>query len=176
MIIRAGNITEIKEIAIFYDEMCKVLAKASFLPCGNKGGFPSEDMIYEAVENRELFVGIENDCIMAAYILNHLCDNAYDKVKWQIDAAKTEVSIMHALRVSPEYGGRGCAKRLVEHAIETAKQNKQKAIRLDCLKVNSAPQKMYLSYGFRYIDSAVLFYEDIGTEMNCLLYELLLHN
>lgn len=32
--------------------------------------------------------------------------------------------------------------RLVEHAIRTAKQNKQKAISLDCMKGNGVPQKM----------------------------------
>ncbi|EHQ91027.1 GNAT family N-acetyltransferase [Desulfosporosinus youngiae] len=174
MIIREGNIAEKNEIMTFYDKMCKILDNSSFLPDGNKGGFPPKEMIVEAIKNKELFVGIKNDCVMAAYIMDHLCDSAYDKVKWQIDADKIEVFILHALRVSPEYGGRGYAKKLVEHAIQIAKQNKQKAIRLDCIEGNDVPQKMYMSYGFKYIDTVGIFYEDIGTEMNFLLFELLL--
>ena len=53
--------------------------------------------------------------------MNHDCDNAYHTVQWHIDAAKNEVVVLHALRVLPDYGGRGYSKQLVEHAIQTAK-------------------------------------------------------
>ncbi|MGI6203497.1 MAG: GNAT family N-acetyltransferase [Eubacteriales bacterium] len=174
MIIREGRMDELGEIAAFYDEMCRVLDSSPFLPHGNKGGYPPIAMIVRAIERKELFVGEEDGCIMAAYILSHECESAYDKVKWQIDADKTEVSILHALRVSPEYSGRGYARKLVEHAIETAKRNKQKAMRLDCVEGNIVPQKIYMSFGFKYIDTVGIFYDDIGVEINCRLFELLL--
>lgn len=174
MIVRKASSDKINDIIIFYDKMCKMLGNSSFLPEGNKGGFPSGRLIADSINNDELFIGIEDDCIMAAYIINHLCDASYDNVKWQVDANKEEASILHALRISPDYSGRGYAKRLVEHAIQTAKQNKQKAIRLDCIKGNDVPQKMYLSYGFKHIDTVDIFYEDIGIERKFLLFELLL--
>lgn len=158
----------------FYERMCRVLANAPFLPYGNRGGYPSKEMIENALNESRLFVGVEDGRIMAAYILSHECDAAYDRVKWQIDADKTQVSILHALRVGPEYGGRGYAKLLLEHAIETARQRNQKAIRLDCIAGNTVPQKIYKSYGFKHIDTMPIYYEDIGTEVNCLLFELLL--
>ncbi len=95
-------------------------------------------------------------------------------VHWQINAAKNEVVIMHALRVLPDYGGRGYSKQLVEHAIQTARSRGWKAIRLDCLKGNDIPVKMYQSYGFKYVDTVDITYVDIGIPMPFHLYELVL--
>ena len=81
---------------------------------------------------------------------------------------------MHALRVLPDYGGRGYSKQLVEHAIRTARNRGWKAIRLDCLKGNDIPVKMYQSYGFKYVDTVDITYVDIGIPMPFHLYELVL--
>ena len=87
-----------------------------------------------------------------------------------------QVCILHALRVDPAYRHRGFARRLVLHSIETATRRGKKAIRLDCLDENEAPQKMYLSLGFRYIGTVPILYEDIGESRDFRLYELVLSN
>ena len=69
------------EIMSFYDVMCHVLGQQSFLPDGDKGGFPSKNG-KKAIESGCQFIGIENDQIVAAYILNHDCDSAYHTVRW----------------------------------------------------------------------------------------------
>ncbi len=51
MVIREANADEINNIMIFYDMMCKELNKASFLPEGNKGGFPSKDYTIYSTES-----------------------------------------------------------------------------------------------------------------------------
>ena len=81
---------------------------------------------------------------------------------------------MHALRVLPDYGGRGYSKQLVGHAIHTARSRGWKAILLDCLKGNDIPVKMYQSYGFKYVDTVDITYVDIGIPMQFHLYELVL--
>lgn len=165
------NLTEIMS---FYDVMCHVLGQQSFLPDGDKGGFPSKEMVKEAIEFGCQFIGIENDQIVAAYILNHDCDSAYHTVRWHIEAREDETVILHALRVLPEYGGRGYSRQLVEHAIQTARTWEQKTIRLDCIVGNDIPVKVYQSFGFEYIDTVNITYEDIGVPMQFRLYELVL--
>lgn len=91
-----------------------------------------------------------------------------------MNAKPDAVMILHALRVSPQYGGRGYAKRLVEHAIATAKERNQKAIRLDVLEGNTIPERMYAAYGFQYVDTVEICYEDIGEYMRFRLMELAL--
>lgn len=158
----------------FYSIMCKVLGEKSFLPQGNKGGFPSQTMVEESIDNGYQFIGMENDKIVAAYILNHDCDEAYQEVQWKIESRKEDVVILHALRVLPEYGGRGYSKQLLEHVVQTAKRWGQKSIRLDCIVGNEIPVKVYQSFGFEYIDTVNITYADIGIPMQFRLYELVL--
>lgn len=172
-IIRAEK-KDLAEIMKFYDIMCQVLGEKSFMPGGNKGGFPSETMVEEAIRTGSQFIGVEDGRIMAAYILNHECDDSYRKAHWHISAGPDEAVVMHALRVLPEYGGRGYSKRLLEHAIRTARERGQKAIRLDCLKENEIADRLYRSFGFEYVDTVEIMYADIGVPRQCLLYELIL--
>ena len=100
-IVQATN-DNLTELMSFYSVMCDVLGEKSFLPNGDKSGFPSQAMVEESIKGRCQFIGIEDNKIVAAYILNHDCDSAYNTVRWQINAAKNEVVIMHALRVLPD--------------------------------------------------------------------------
>lgn len=65
---------ELQEIMSFYNIMCEELGKKDFLPEGDKGGFPSLDMVVSAIKNRELHIGKEDGIIMAAYIMNNDAD------------------------------------------------------------------------------------------------------
>ena len=154
--------------------MCEVLGEKNFLPEGDKGGFPSDEMVKNAIAEKDQFIGIEDGQIVAAYIMNHDCDEAYHTVRWLTDAEDKEMVVLHALRVLPEYGGRGYSKQLVQHAIDTARERGLKSIRLDCIEGNDIPQKMYMSFGFAYVDTVEITYVDIGIPMKFLLYEFAL--
>lgn len=154
--------------------MCEVLGEKDFLPEGDKGGFPSDEMVKNAITEKDQFIGIEDGQIVAAYIMNHDCDEAYHTVRWLTDAEDKEMVVLHALRVLPEYGGRGYSKQLVQHAIDTARERGLKSIRLDCIEGNDIPQKMYMSFGFAYVDTVEITYADIGIPRKFLLYEFAL--
>lgn len=154
--------------------MCEVLGEKDFLPEGDRGGFPSDEMVKNAIAEKDQFIGIEDGQIVAAYIMNHDCDEAYHTVRWLTDAEDKEMVVLHALRVLPEYGGRGYSKQLVQHAIDTARERGLKSIRLDCIEGNDIPQKMYMSFGFAYVDTVEITYVDIGIPRKFLLYEFVL--
>ena len=154
--------------------MCEVLGEKDFLPEGDKGGFPSDEMVKNAIAEKDQFIGIEDGQIVAAYIMNHDCDEAYHTVRWLTDAEDKEMVVLHALRVLPEYSGRGYSKQLVQHAIDTARERGLKSIRLDCIEGNDIPQKMYMSFGFAYVDTVEITYVDIGIPRKFLLYEFAL--
>lgn len=174
MEIRTAYKEDLSELLSFYSRMCHALGEQDFLPEGNKGGFPSEEMMREAIAMKAQFVGTKDGRIIAAYIIDHHCDPAYHSVHWQINAKTKDVMILHALRVLPEYGRRGYSKQLVRHAVRISREMGQKAIRLDCIEGNDIPQKMYQSLGFQYIDSARITYPDIGVPQIFHLYEILL--
>ena len=52
MIIRYAEEKDFIELRQFYDGMCKVLSEKDFLPEGDKGGFPPDEMIKDAIKER----------------------------------------------------------------------------------------------------------------------------
>lgn len=174
MVIQEAASRDFPELMDFYNEMCEVLGQRDFLPEGNRGGFPSEEMVEAAMQSHGQFIGREDGRIVAAYMMNHDCDPAYQKATWQIAAEPEEVVVLHALRVLPRYEGRGFFRRMMEHAICTARARGQKAMRLDVLKGNDIPQRLYRSLGFIHVDTVDITYADIGAPMPFLLYELIL--
>ena len=60
---------------------------------------------------------------------------------------------------------------MVQFAIDAARENGQKVIRLDVLKGNVPAEKLYAERGFKYLHTLPMFYEDTGwTDYE--LYEL----
>ena len=174
MKIREAVLGDYAELMDFYTYMCTVLDGKDFLPHGNKGGFPSAEMVSDAIKDQNLFVEIEDDKIVGAIIMNHECDEAYHTVSWGIDAPDDQVVILHALRILPKYSGQGYAKKLIQYSIEKAKKRNLKAIHLDVIEGNDIPLRMYGSFGFQYVDTVEMCYKDIGEARKFHLMELLL--
>ena len=56
MKIREAVLGDYAELMDFYTYMCTVLDGKDFLPHGNKGGFPSAEMVSDAIKDQNLFV------------------------------------------------------------------------------------------------------------------------
>lgn len=89
MIIREAKIEELDKVMAFYEMMCRELASKDFLKKEYKGGFPPLEMVTEAIKHKELFIGEENGAIIAACIMNHESDPAYDAAPWRTARTKS---------------------------------------------------------------------------------------
>lgn len=154
-----------------YDGLIDGMAGSRYLPAWKKGIYPSEEFLRASLGNGELYTAWAGGTMVGAIILNHACTPGYEAVSWAVDAEPEEVSIVHALGVSPSFQGKGVAGEMVRGAIRLAKEAGQKAIRLDVLPGNLPAQKLYTAAGFRYMGTVKLFYEDTGLT-DFLLYEL----
>ena len=70
--------------------------------------------------------------------------------------------MIHALGILPSERGKGYARQMVEFAIDHAREENQKVIRLDVLKGNKGAKRLYSGMGFRYLHTLPMFYEDTG--------------
>ena len=161
MQIREARTEDLDELRSFYIRMNEVInvRNNDFDP--DNAVFPSDEMINRAILNGEQLVGIEDGVIAAACIVNNECEDAYFSVKWKVPAGKDEFWVLHALRVLPEYEGRGFAKQMLAFVIELAEKRGRRAIRLDVLEGYSV-ERLYYPFGFEYIDTVEILYEDIG--------------
>ena len=100
-------------------------------------------------------------------MLNHQSNDEYSKFDWSTKAANEEVTVIHALGILPSERGKGYAKQMVEFAIDHAREENQKVIRLDVLKGNKGAKRLYSGMGFRYLHTLPMFYEDTRSFPTC---------
>ena len=63
---------------------------------------------------------------------------------------------------------------LKAYSLDELAEFTKRGIRLDCIEGNDIPQKMYMSFGFKYVDKVGITYVDIGVPRKFLLYEFVL--
>lgn len=160
-------------VRAFYWALIDGMRSSPFLPGWEKGVYPSDDFLKIALRKDQLYVMRQNNQIAAAMVLNHDCNEGYKGVEWKVNAAKDEVSVIHALGVLPEFHGHGFAKSMVQMAVQISRENHQKAVRLDVLNGNLPALRLYERLGFQYRRTVQMFYEDTGWT-DYLLFELAL--
>ena len=171
--IRKAEANEYERILDFYFQLIDDMQGMEYHPKWQKGIYPDPKELKIALENSELFIDEEAGEVVAAMRVNHEVTDGYEKVKWAVDAAKEEVTVIHMLGVAVPCQGKGIAKKMVQFVIDAAKRDRQKAIRLDVLVGNIPANRLYESMGFAFQEKVSLFYEDTGVT-DFELYELAL--
>ena len=143
-IIRAAGV-QFEAVRGFYHSMIDAMAGSTVYVGWKKDIYPAPEFLKNAIESGELYLAAE----------------------------LSEVMVIHALGVHPAYSGKGYAKALVRKAIELAREGGIKAIRLDVLEGNTPAEQLYLGFGFQYMTTLRMYYEDTGWT-NFRLYELVL--
>ena len=124
--------------------------------------YPSPAFLLDSIRNGELVIGSEGEKIIAAMVLNHQYNEEYNRFAWPTEAEDAEITVIHALGVHPAHTGKGHARQLVQYAIDSARENRQKVIRLDVLKGNVSADKLYSGMGFQNLHTLPMYYEDTG--------------
>ncbi len=171
--ITKANPADFESVRSFYHTHIDQSQDSPFDIGWKKGIYPSDTYLREALASGELFVGIMDEQIISAMILDHHCNADYEKAQWTRLAKPEEVLVIHALGVLPAWSGHGIGKAMVDAALKMAKAVGCKAMRLDVLRGNVPAVKLYTRAGFCLVDTLSMFYEDTGwTEFE--LYERLL--
>jgi ribosomal protein S18 acetylase RimI-like enzyme len=160
--IRKANLDQFQDVRAFYHAVIDGIGDAQNSVKWKKDIYPSPEFLAESLNNGELFVAEESGKIIGAMILNHQGNDMYREYCWPTEAGDLEVTVIHALGVHPSFGGKGCAKQMVQFAIDYSRQQQQKAIRLDVLKGNLRAEKLYSGLGFQYLHTLPMYYEDTG--------------
>ena len=171
--IRIAKTNEYESVRKFYDQLIDDMNGMEYHPKWQKGIYPDPKELRIALENSELFIDEVSGEVVASMRVNHAVTDGYEKATWAVKAAKEEVTVIHMLGVAASFQGKGIAKEMVQFVIDTARREKQKAIRLDVLVGNIPANRLYESMGFVFREKIALFYEDTGLT-DYELYELVL--
>ena len=170
MQIREARREDFAELRTFYIRMNEVINVRNNDYDPDNAVFPSDDMIRRAISRGEQYVGIEDGIIVSACIVSSECEDAYRTAKWKVSAGEDDFRVIHALRVAPEYEGRGFAKQMLSFVIAHAAARGLKALRLDVLE-DYWVDKLYYPFGFQHVDTVEILYEDIGRPKRFKLLE-----
>lgn len=173
MIIQKAAPEEYDAVRAFYFAVIDGLEGREYRPGWQKDVYPAPDQLRTLIQKCELFVGKEDGRIVSAMAFNHDCNESYGQIEWPVKAAYDEVYVIHMLAVLPPHSRKGLAGEMVRFAIENARAQHGKAIRLDVLKGNIPANRLYEKAGFRKLHTLSMYYPDTGyTDFE--LYELAL--
>lgn len=173
MVITKATENQYEDVRSFYHSLIDAMAGSTVYVGWQKDIYPAPDFLAESIIKNELYIVLEGNEIVGAMVFNHDYNEGYNQFQWQTEADDSEVMVIHALGVHPYHAGKGYAKALVQKAIDVAKGRGMKAIRLDVLDGNVPAMNLYTGFGFQYMATLQMFYEDTGwTDFK--LYELVL--
>lgn len=160
--IKKATEEEYEKVRQFYHDVIHMLETLPYTPGWKVGIYPSDAYLQESISRGELMIGFLEDQIVTAMIVNHAWNESYEKADWPMKAGPEEITVIHALGVRPDFGGRGIAKEMVSWVMEHAGEHHQSVIRLDVLEGNLPAERLYAGLGFQYIDTLQMYYEDTG--------------
>lgn len=119
-----------------------------------KGVYPTRKDAEKAINDRTLYVYEENNNIAGSIIVDREQPIEYKGIAWREMLKSDEVMVIHLLMVRPSMTGKGVASSLVKYAMELARNNSCKALRLDTGGQNIPAVSLYKKLGFQVIASA----------------------
>ena len=150
--IRKCKKEEVKKVGEFFDQVVyDMINNHTNYPHWVYQIYPTIDTAKDAFDKNELYLCLEQQQIVGAFILNEDPDGAYDKGHWSQDLQDGDYLVIHTLAVDKKQTGKGIGTSLVAFCIQEAKQLGYKGLRLDVVPTNSPAMKLYQKMGFHYI-------------------------
>lgn len=147
--IRKATFDDIELIEDTYNEHFKHEIEHGAFTIFKKGIYPTAKDAERAVNAGALYVYEEDNNIAGSIIVDKVQPAEYSGITWGQDLMNDEVMVIHLLMVRPSMAGRGIASSLVKYAMELAKNNSCKALRLDTGSQNIPAIALYKKLGFQ---------------------------
>ncbi|MCI1290513.1 MAG: GNAT family N-acetyltransferase [Lactobacillus sp.] len=173
MEIRPAKLSDLPAICAFYEQVCQQQANDEYGADWHWGIYPSKQGLQSALTDNFVIIGLINGQIVSAAVLTKGEDPAYSHVHWLTHAANSAVTVLHLFAVDKASRGQGVSKQMLSWMCQFAKQQGFTIMHLDVMKGNLPAQKAYEHFGFKFVEEALITYQDDG-ETPALLYEKIL--
>lgn len=163
-VIESGTTADIDELEKLYDDLNDYLSATTNYPGWIKGIYPIREDAVAGIENNTLFVVRHDGKIAGSIILDHHPDEAYNNVKWKIEADYSRIFVIRTFVVHPSFLKMGIGRALMNYSFELAQQSGIKSIRLDVYENNLPAISLYEKCSFEYIDTVDLGFGNYGLD------------
>ncbi|MFV0581825.1 MAG: GNAT family N-acetyltransferase [Parabacteroides gordonii] len=163
-VIESGTTADIDELEKLYDDLNDYLSATTNYPGWIKGIYPIREDAVAGIENNTLFVVRHDGKIAGSIILDHHPDEAYNNVRWKIEADYSRIFVIRTFVVHPSFLKMGIGRALIDYSFKLAQQSGIKSIRLDVCENNLPAISLYEKCGFEYIDTVDLGFGNYGLD------------
>ncbi len=108
--------------------------------------YPMREDFTKDIEKNTLYLAIDEDDLVAMYVISAECDEQYENAKWEYDG--NSAYILHRFCVSPNHQNKGMGKMVLNHIEEQIKDMGYESIRLDTFTENPFAQRLYRHNGY----------------------------
>lgn len=152
--IRQATFNDLELIEDTYNEHFRHEIEHGAFTVFKKGAYPTKWDAEKAINSGTLYVYEVDDNIAGSIIVDKVQPIEYEDIKWEQACTNNEVMVIHLLMVRPSMTGKGIASSLVRYAMEMAKNNSCKALRLDTGNQNIPAVSLYKKLGFQVVSTA----------------------
>ena len=108
--------------------------------------YPDRTILEDDIAKGQLYVGLFEDSIAAAYVLNQECDEEYRNGLWNYPDAT--YAVIHRLCVNPIFQNQKLGRQTMLHIERELKKREIESIRLDAFTGNPFALKLYEKLGY----------------------------
>lgn len=155
-----ATLEDFDAVIAFYDQVIDHTPEIELHARWKKEAHPTKKGLKAYIQEGSLYLYREEGAIIGAMALPMYQGEDYHAVDWSVKLPDDQVASLHILGVRPDRQGKGIASEMVRGAIELAKSNGKKAVRLDTLDCNTPAQRLYQSLGFEYRGKQHLYAEN----------------
>lgn len=174
MTVRMGESFDFDRLTEFYDEVVKANSGTPFDVHWNRKIHPSDSEIAEALRDGSMYMGLLDDEVVAASIVNDVFATGYDTVPWVFGAELGKILCIHLFATKPALQGQGLGRRFLQAIIDDTRKRGFQVLRLDAFQHNTPACALYEKMGFQYRGVADLVYEDedLPEDLPIVVYEM----
>lgn len=114
--------------------------------------YPDNIILKQDIVSDQMYVGIIDDKIVSAVVVNNEFDEQYKNGNWKYDNER--FAVVHRLCVSPDYQNKKVGRNTMLMIEELLKKEGIQYIRLDAFSQNPYALRMYEALGFKKIGEA----------------------
>jgi GNAT superfamily N-acetyltransferase len=120
--------------------------------------YPNIVYFKECIENKVLFVLIENSEILGHVVLNEWESEEWDDISWK----GNKPIVIHSLMIHPVFQGKGIGTEFVKQCEELARKQGHKSIRLDAFSGNEKALQLYSKLGYQKRGNVIFTFKPEG--------------
>lgn len=152
--IRKAKERDIEKISQTYEDLLLYEQEHGSNSNWRLGIYPTKEIPLEHIPKGDMYVLEKENEICASMILNSEQPAEYQKINWLYTAPQEQTLVIHTLCIPPQRAGRGYARQMLKFAVEQAKAQGCKVIRLDTWEGNAPAAKLYRKNRFRFAGQA----------------------